>query len=107
MNAGDTVLIPLPDTSYGSHLWMVISDPGQGDECVIVNFTAWRADKDQACVVEPGMHPYVTKRTCRDSLQPGQSLRSTSGLGSGDRRGGFVVGSRRLGRAPSKTTWMC
>jgi hypothetical protein len=43
---------------------MVISDPAQGDECVIVNFTSWRADKDQACIVEPGEHPYVSKKTC-------------------------------------------
>ena len=64
MNAGDTILIPLPDTSYDSHLWMVISDPRQGEECVIVNFTSWRADKDLACVVEPGEHRYVSKRTC-------------------------------------------
>jgi hypothetical protein len=64
VTAGDTIIIPLPGTSYDSHLWMVISDPSQGDECVIVNFTSWRADKDQACVVEPGAHPYVTKRTC-------------------------------------------
>ncbi len=64
MTAGDTFIIPLPETSYDSHLWMLISDPSQGDECVIVNFTSWRADKDQACVVEPGEHPYVSKRTC-------------------------------------------
>jgi len=64
VKAGDTIVIPLPDTSYDSHLWMVISDPSQGDECVIVNFTSWRADKDQACVVEPGEHPYVSRRTC-------------------------------------------
>lgn len=64
MNAGDTFIIPLPGTSYDSHLWMVISDPGQGNECVLVNFTSWRADKDQACVVEPGEHPYVSRKTC-------------------------------------------
>ncbi len=64
MNAGDTFLIPLPGTSYDSHLWMVISDPAIGEHCVIVNFTTWRADKDQACIVEAGEHPYVSKRTC-------------------------------------------
>ncbi len=64
MNAGDTLLIPLPDTSLDSHLWMVISDPAQSDECVIVSFTSWRADKDQACVVDVGEHPYVSKKTC-------------------------------------------
>jgi hypothetical protein len=63
MNAGDTIIIPQPGTSYDSHCWMVISDPTQGDECVIVNFTSWRADKDQACVVEKGEHRYVTHKT--------------------------------------------
>lgn len=64
MNAGDTIVIPLPNASCDSHLGMVISDPAQGDECVIVNFTSWCADKDQACVVNPGEHPYVSKKTC-------------------------------------------
>jgi hypothetical protein len=64
MNAGDTIIVPQPGTSYDSHLWMVISDPTQGNECVIVNFTSWRADKDQACVVLPGEHSYVRNKTC-------------------------------------------
>ncbi len=64
MNAGDTLIIPLPGTSYDSHLWMIISDPTRGEACVLVNFTSWRADKDQACIVEPGDHPYVSKKTC-------------------------------------------
>ena len=64
MNAGDTFIIPMPGTSYDSHLWMLISDPQAGEFGVIVNFTSWRADKDQACIVEPGDHPYVSKRTC-------------------------------------------
>jgi hypothetical protein len=64
VNAGDTILIPLPGTSYDSHLWMVISDPAIGEHCVIVNFTTWRADKDQSCVVDVGEHPYISKRTC-------------------------------------------
>ena len=64
MNAGDTIIIREPGTSYDSHLWMVISDPAQGEDCVIVNFTSWRADKDQACVVEVGEHPYVKNKTC-------------------------------------------
>jgi hypothetical protein len=64
MNAGDTILIPRPGTSYDSHLWMVISDPTQGDECVIVNFTSWRADKDQSCIVLPGEHSYIRNKTC-------------------------------------------
>jgi hypothetical protein len=36
---------------------MVISDPEQGDECVLVNFTSWRDDKDAACIVEAEAAP--------------------------------------------------
>ena len=70
MNAGDTIIIPLPGTSYDSHCWMVISDPEQGDECVIVNFTTWRADKDTACVVEAGEHCYVKHKTLVNFERP-------------------------------------
>ncbi len=64
MNAGDTLLINKPGTSYDSHLWIVLSDPSLGEETVIVNFTSWRADKDQACIVDKGDHPYIAHKTC-------------------------------------------
>lgn len=64
MKAGDTIYIPNPVTSVDSHLWMVISDPSIDEQCVIVNFTSWRADKDQACVVESHEHPYLAHRSC-------------------------------------------
>jgi hypothetical protein len=57
IEAGDTLLVALPNTSVDSHLWMVISDPTQSDEVLIVNFTSWREDKDQACVLNRGDHP--------------------------------------------------
>jgi hypothetical protein len=65
MNAGDTFIIPVPGTSYDSHLWMLISDPQAGEFGVIVNFTSWRADKDQACIVEPGDHPLHFQKNVR------------------------------------------
>ncbi len=65
MNAGDTFLVDEPATSYDSHLWMVVSAPERDrDRVVILNLTSWRADKDQACVLEPGDHPYVRHRSC-------------------------------------------
>jgi len=65
MDAGDTFLVDRPNTSYDSHLWIVISDPAvDADRVVIVNLTSHRADKDQACVLEVGDHPYVAHRTC-------------------------------------------
>jgi hypothetical protein len=57
--------VPDPKASYDSHLWMIISDPGNHpDKVVIVNFTSWADWKDQACVVDVGEHPYVHKKTC-------------------------------------------
>ena len=65
MNAGDAFIIAEPGTSYDSHLWIVISDPAKDPEqVVLVNFTKHRADKDQACVVECGDHPFIKQRTC-------------------------------------------
>lgn len=65
MNAGDTFIIDEPGTSLDSHLWIAISDPAANpEEVVLVNFTKYRADKDQACIVECGDHPFVSRKTC-------------------------------------------
>ena len=65
MNAGDTLLVAEPGTSYDSHLWIVVSDPSSDpDHVVMVNMTSFRTDKDQACVIHVGDHPYVTHDTC-------------------------------------------
>ena len=65
MNAGDTFLIPEPGTSLDSHLWIVLSDPSvDADKVLIVNLTSFRDDKDQSCILLPGDHPFVTKKTC-------------------------------------------
>jgi hypothetical protein len=65
MNAGDTLIIDEPGTSLDSHLWIVISNPAENsEEVLLVNFTKYRADKDHACIVEPGDHPFVVHRTC-------------------------------------------
>ena len=43
MQAGTTLHVPDPGASYDSHLWMIISDPGQDAEKVlIVNMTSWQ-----------------------------------------------------------------
>jgi len=65
MKAGDTFRIPQPGTSLDSHLWVVISDPSVASaEILLVNFTTLRADSDQACVLQPGEHPFVQHKTC-------------------------------------------
>jgi len=64
MNAGDTLIIDEPGTSLDSHLWIVISDPEDyPEEIVLVNFTKYRPDKDQACILERGDHPFISQRT--------------------------------------------
>jgi hypothetical protein len=65
VDAGDTLLVIEPGTSYDSHLWIIISDPRKDAErVVIVSMTSYRADKDQACVLDVGDHPYIRKPTC-------------------------------------------
>ncbi|MCG8587614.1 MAG: hypothetical protein MI757_23145 [Pirellulales bacterium] len=65
MNAGDTFLIEEPGTSLDSHLWIVLSDPDIDPHSVLlVNFTSFREDKDQACIVDPHEHGYLSKKSC-------------------------------------------
>lgn len=54
------------DTFFdGEHLWVVISDPRQdAEKVVLANLTSWKSNKDQSCVLQPGDHPFITKQTC-------------------------------------------
>ena len=65
MKSGDTFLIEEPGTSLDSHLWIVISDPAADpDKVLLVNLTSHRPDKDQACVLSKGDHPFIKHKTC-------------------------------------------
>lgn len=65
MRAGDTFLVDEPGTSYDSHLWIIVNDPSKSPELIVmVNMTTHRDDKDQACVLDVGDHPYIKRRTC-------------------------------------------
>lgn len=60
---GDTFL--LANSNINSHLIVLISDPSQDQTRVVTgNFTSWRADKDQSCIIVPGEHRFVTRRSC-------------------------------------------
>lgn len=62
---GDT--FQLHNASIDSHLHIIISDPSLNtDRIVTVNFTSWREDKDQSCIVESNEHPFITHRSCID-----------------------------------------
>lgn len=60
---GDTFL--LANDKINSHLFIIISDPGQdAARIVTVSMTSWRADKDQSCIVEPDEHRFVKRKSC-------------------------------------------
>lgn len=61
MNAGDT----FRHKRHDKHLWIVLSDPRVNQqEVLLVNMTTWRADKDQACLLNPGDHEEVEHNSC-------------------------------------------
>lgn len=63
MEIGDTFL--LRDPRIDEHLWIVISEPQQDSErVVIVSLTSHREDKDQSCVLDVGDHPWIRHKTC-------------------------------------------
>jgi hypothetical protein len=60
---GDTFL--LANSGINNHLLIIISDPAQdSNRIVMANFTSWRADKDQSCIVKVGEHRFITRRSC-------------------------------------------
>ncbi len=60
---GDTFLL----RGIDDHLIIIISEPGRDpNRIVTANFTSWRADKDQSCIVAAGEHRFVKKRSCLD-----------------------------------------
>jgi hypothetical protein len=62
VRAGDTFLVAV---AADEHLWMIISDPDVDPQRVlVVNFSSWKPYHDQACIVEPGDHPFVIRRSC-------------------------------------------
>lgn len=64
LSAGDT--FRAANSSIDEHLWVVISDPtaNPDDDVLIVNLTSWRSDRERVCVLNPGDHPFVTRKTC-------------------------------------------
>ena len=65
MEAGSTFLLSEEHQDIDKHLWVVLSDPTKNDrEVLIVSLTTHKPHKDQACIVDPGEHPWVTHKTC-------------------------------------------
>jgi hypothetical protein len=52
-------------TELDRHLWVILSDPAQDDQnVVIVSITTLEPHKDQACLIPRGSHPWVTHDSC-------------------------------------------
>ena len=60
MTTGDTFLIPGED----DHLWLVISGPDPSGRVVVVCLLSYQPRYDQACILQPGDHPFVKHATC-------------------------------------------
>ena len=62
MLAGASFLIPAPKPGGPTpHLWIILTDPAP--DCIMVNLTTLRADRDQTVVLHPGEHPFVKHST--------------------------------------------
>ena len=60
---GDT--FQLANRNINDHLFVIISDPSQNpNQIVTANFTKWKADKDQSCIVDVREHPFIKVRSC-------------------------------------------
>ena len=101
---GDTFLL----RGLDDHLIIIISEPAvDPNRIVTANFTSWRADKDQSCVVKIGEHPFIKKRSCveyrRDviTLSRYDSLMSSRRLTSRDPVGKPLLGRILQGAAKS------
>ena len=65
MKAGDTFRPADGTVDKFVHLWVIISDPEQdSDQVLIVSLTEYHPKKDTACILAPGDHPFIHKRTC-------------------------------------------
>ena len=64
---GDTFQLCNRTTVIDTHLHIIISDPSQDNKKIVtVNFTTWRTDKDQSCIVEVGEHSFIRVQSCVD-----------------------------------------
>ncbi len=65
MKAGDTFQPADGTVDKFVHLWVIISDPEQdSDQVLIVSLTEYHPKKDTACILSSGDHPFIHKRTC-------------------------------------------
>ena len=62
LSAGDTFINEQTE-GVRSHLWVIISDPAQNENVIIVNITSWSAFADTTCILRAGAHPFVKHKS--------------------------------------------
>lgn len=63
LSLGDTFLLPRSENEL-EHLWVVLTTPSGSSKSVCVNLSSYRnAFCDKTVVLEPGDHPFITKRS--------------------------------------------
>lgn len=60
-----TLLLPSGPGTDGQHLYAIITNPCDGDQCLLVSFSSVKQGRfhDPACLVNPGEHEFVVKPT--------------------------------------------
>lgn len=56
MKPGETYLLE-------GHLWVVVSLPGADGSVAMVNFTSYREPCDESCILQPGDHSFIKRKT--------------------------------------------
>jgi hypothetical protein len=65
MKGGDTFRPTDASIDTYRHLWVIVSDPDQDPEkVVIVSITEAHPKKDTACILQPHDHPFLYKESC-------------------------------------------
>lgn len=59
MRSGDTFIITFDHTGPRPHLWILVTEPAQGEPAVLVSVTTLRHAKDQTVVLQPGDHAWI------------------------------------------------
>ena len=48
----------------GYHLHIFLTDYlGDPPQAIIVNITSWRKNSDETCIIQPGEHPFIRKKS--------------------------------------------
>jgi len=87
MKPGDTFITADPSTARDTHLWVIVSDPAQDeDRIVILNLTTAAKHHDKTCILVVGDHPFITRESAVNYGQGYVLSRATLGAQLNRRR---------------------